>query len=82
MEPRPVKSVLIMTVPEAGARLGLSPKASYDAALRGMFPVVRNGRRKYVPIKAFENWLAGAGLNPTWPQKGSGEDLTPAARHY
>lgn len=71
MEPRPARSKDVMTVPEAGARLGMKEKASYDAANRGMFPTVRNGRRIYVPIPAFERWLAGAEVNLTWPQQRS-----------
>lgn len=72
MEPRPTRPIDVMSVPQAGARLGMQPKASYDAANRGMFPVVRNGRRLYVPIPAFERWLAGADVNVTWPQRATG----------
>lgn len=57
----------------AGERLGLSPRASYYAVRRGMFPVVRNGSRMFVPVRAFENWLEGASIFPTWPQKGAPE---------
>jgi hypothetical protein len=57
-----------MTIPEAGERLGMKAKAAYKAAARGMFPVVHNGRHKYVRVREFENWLSGVGTNPTWPQ--------------
>lgn len=73
MEPRPARRRELMTVPEAGERLGLSPRASYYAVRRGMFPVVRNGSRMFVPVRAFENWLEGASIFPTWPQKGAPE---------
>ena len=56
-----------MTVPEVGARLGMPKSTAYDAAKRGMFPVVRNGSRMFVPVRAFENWLEGATLFPNWP---------------
>ncbi len=71
MEPRPTRRTELMSIPEAGERLGLSPRASYYAARRGMFPVIQNGSRKYVAVAAFENWLAGAGRFANWPQKGS-----------
>ena len=38
-----------------------------DAAKRSMFPVVRNGSRVFVPVRAFENWLEGAGLFANQP---------------
>ena len=69
MEPRAPRPKELMTVPEAGERLGMPKSTAYDAARRGMFPVVRNGKRMYVPVAAFENWLAGATTFPTWPQK-------------
>lgn len=69
MEPRPAPQKALMTIPEVGERLGLSRSTAYEAARRGMFPVVRNGKRMYVPVAAFENWLAGATTFPTWPQK-------------
>ncbi len=68
MEARPARRKELLTVPEAGERLGLSRSTAYEAARRGMFPVVRNGKRMYVPVAAFENWLETATHN-TWPQK-------------
>ena len=73
MEPRPARTRDVMSVPEAGQRLGLSPKASYDAAARGTFPVIRNGRRKWVSVAEFDAWLAGACRITNWPQKGAPE---------
>jgi Helix-turn-helix domain len=59
---RPGKSgKLVMSVPEAGAKLGLSREASYDAARRGDLPVLRIGRLLKVPIVAFDRLLAGVG---------------------
>jgi hypothetical protein len=37
-----------ITVPTAGAAIGLGAKASYRAAARGAIPAVRIGRRKLV----------------------------------
>lgn len=48
---------VVMTVPEAGAKLGLGRNASYCAVERGEIPVIRIGRLLKVPIKAFENML-------------------------
>lgn len=52
--------VLVMTVPEAGAKLGLSRTASYLAAERGDIPTIRIGHLLKVPKAAFERVL-----NPT-----------------
>ncbi|MCC6421704.1 MAG: helix-turn-helix domain-containing protein [Gemmataceae bacterium] len=50
-----------MSVPEAGARLGMKPSMAYLAAQRGDFPVITMGRRKRVSVKAFEAWLEKGG---------------------
>jgi len=50
---------LAYSVPEAGRKLGLGRNASYAAAARGDFPVVRIGRREFVPIARFNKLLAG-----------------------
>ena len=50
---------LVMTVPEAGAKLGLSRSASYDAAKRGDIPTIEIGRLRKVPVVQFERLLAG-----------------------
>jgi excisionase family DNA binding protein len=50
-----------MTVPEAGARLGLGRNASYEAAARGDIPVIRLGKLMRVPKVAFERMLERAG---------------------
>lgn len=47
------------TVPEAGALLGLSKNAAYEAAKRGELPTLKIGGRLLVPIVAFEKMLAG-----------------------
>lgn len=52
---------VVMTVPEAGAKLGLGRSAAYEAAARGDLPVVKLGRNLRVPIVAFERMLADAG---------------------
>lgn len=73
MEPRTPCRKELMTIAEVGKRLGMPTRTAYDAAKRGMFPVVRNGSRMFVPVRAFENWLEGASIFPTWPQKGAPE---------
>jgi excisionase family DNA binding protein len=51
----------VMTVPEAGAKLGLSRNGAYEAATRGDIPTIRIGRLLRVPKVAFERMLAQAG---------------------
>ena len=51
----------VMTVPEAGARIGLSRNGAYAAAARGDIPTIRIGRRIVVPKAALERMLDGAG---------------------
>lgn len=52
---------VVMTVPEAGAKLGLGRSAAYEAAARGDLPVVKVGRALRVPIVAFDRMLSEAG---------------------
>lgn len=40
----------LTTVPAAGAWLGLGRSAAYDAVRRGEIPVIRIGRRMFVPV--------------------------------
>jgi excisionase family DNA binding protein len=51
----------VMTVPEAGAKLGLSRNGSYDAAARGDIPTIRIGKLLKVPTAAFNRMLEEAG---------------------
>jgi excisionase family DNA binding protein len=51
---------VVMSVPEAGKRLGLSRNGAYDAAARGEIPTIRIGRLLRVPIAAFDRMLAQA----------------------
>ncbi len=44
---------LVYRVPEAGAMLGLSRNASYEAAKRGDFPTIKLGKLIRVPKAAF-----------------------------
>jgi excisionase family DNA binding protein len=55
------KQSLVMTVPEAGAKLGLSRNASYVAASNGEIPTIRIGKLLKVPKVAFERMLEQAG---------------------
>jgi len=48
---------LVYEVPEAGALLGLSKNASYEAAKRGDFPIIKLGRLIRVPKAAFHHLL-------------------------
>jgi excisionase family DNA binding protein len=47
----------VLTVPEAGAQLGLGRNASYDAAKRGDIPTIRIGKLIRVPKLAFQRML-------------------------
>ncbi len=47
----------VLSVPEAGAILGLGRSASYEAARRGDIPVVQIGRKLIVPIAKIEEIL-------------------------
>lgn len=51
---------LTSTVPEAGAKLGLSRNASYLAASRGDLPTIRIGKRILVPARALDELLNSA----------------------
>ncbi|UYO37484.1 helix-turn-helix domain-containing protein [Rhodopseudomonas palustris] len=48
---------LVYDVPEAGAKLGLTRNASYEAAKRGDIPTIRIGRLIKVPKAAFDRML-------------------------
>ena len=50
---------LVMTVPQAGALLGLSRDASYAAAARGDIPTIRIGHLLKVPVIQFNRLLNG-----------------------
>jgi excisionase family DNA binding protein len=52
---------LVYNVPEAGALLGLTKNASYEAAKRGDFPTIKIGRLIRVPKAAFHAMIDGAG---------------------
>jgi excisionase family DNA binding protein len=54
---------LTYEVPEAGAMLGLTRNASYEAAKRGDIPTIRIGRLLRVPRAAFHRMLDGVGVD-------------------
>jgi len=56
-----VRDRLTVTVPEAGALLGLGRDAAYLAAHRGELPCLRLGRRLIVPVPKL---LAMLGAEP------------------
>jgi len=45
-----IRDRAVLSVPEAGAVLGLGRSASYEAARRNEIPVLRLGRRRVVPV--------------------------------
>ena len=47
----------VVTVPEAGAQLGLGRNASYAAAKIGVIPTIKIGKLLRVPICALEQLL-------------------------
>jgi excisionase family DNA binding protein len=47
----------VLTVPEAGAQLGLGRNASYAAAKSGAIPTIKLGKLLRVPIRALEQML-------------------------
>jgi len=52
---------LVYTVQEAGALLGLTKNAAYEAAKRSDFPTIRIGRLIRVPKAALHAMIDGAG---------------------
>ena len=52
------ESLLTLSVPAAGKKyFGLSRNGAYDAAKRGELPVIKIGRKLFVPIRALEAML-------------------------
>jgi excisionase family DNA binding protein len=51
---------LVYDVPEAGAMLGLTRNASYEAAKRGDLPTIKIGKLIRVPKAAFHRMLEQA----------------------
>ncbi|UFX41706.1 helix-turn-helix domain-containing protein [Bradyrhizobium sp. 41S5] len=51
---------LVYTVPEAGALLGLTKNASYEAAKRGDLPILRIGKLLKVPKAALHAMIGSA----------------------
>jgi hypothetical protein len=52
---------LAISVPAAGAEIGLGRNASYEAARRREIPTLRFGRRLVVPLAAWRRKLEQAG---------------------
>ena len=52
-----------VSVPEAGALLGLSKNTSYQAAKNGDIPVLKIGHRLVVPVPRLLALLEGEGAN-------------------
>jgi excisionase family DNA binding protein len=49
---------LVVTVKEAGKRLGISEERAYAAAAAGQIPTITLGKRRAVPVAALERMLA------------------------
>jgi excisionase family DNA binding protein len=60
---------VVYEVPEAGAMLGLSRNAAYQAVARGAIPSIRIGKLIRVPKVAFDRMLAEAGCVKVVPEK-------------
>lgn len=56
-----VRGRATLTVPEAGALLGLSKNSSYQAAKRDQLPTLRIGHRLVVPVPRLLAMLEGEG---------------------
>lgn len=56
-----IRHLAVVTIPEAGAVLGLSKSAAYRAAEAGQLPTLRLGRRLMVPVPKL---LMMLGLDP------------------
>jgi excisionase family DNA binding protein len=50
-----------VSVPEAGAILGLGRNGAYEAVRRGEIPAIRLGKKLRVPKAVLERMLSGAG---------------------
>lgn len=48
----------VLSVPEAGKRLGCGRSLAYELARTGRIPTIRLGRKLVVPREAFEQWMA------------------------
>lgn len=56
-----------VSVPEAGAILGLGRNGAYEAVRRGEIPAIRLGKLLRVPKAALERLLNGTGIAGTTP---------------
>lgn len=64
-----INEKLALSIPEAGALLGVSKPHAYKMAKQGLLPILKLGRRHIVPkpalIKMLENVKAGKVLDLT-----------------
>ena len=56
--PQESEQLLVLSVEEAGRRLGIGRSLAYRAVREGEIPSVRIGRRLVVPVAALERMLA------------------------
>jgi excisionase family DNA binding protein len=55
------KTLLAISVPEAGKRLGIGRSAAYAAAAAGQLPTIRIGNLLRVPLAVLQRKLEAAG---------------------
>ena len=71
---------LAISIPEAGALIGISKNSAYEAAQRGQLPTVRFGRRLLVPLPALCKMfgISGDALSHGRSIKGAQIEETPS----
>ena len=63
------QSLLAISVPEAGKRLGIGRSAAYQAAAKGELPTIRIGGLLRVPMVALQRMLDAANSAPRGPDR-------------
>lgn len=51
------KNPLAISIPQAAAKIGISPTKFRELVYKGAVPAVKVGTRWIIPVKALENWL-------------------------
>lgn len=58
MTTEPGEAKLLLTVDEAGARLGFGRRTVYNMIRRGELATISVGRYRRIPVAALEAWIA------------------------
>ena len=58
----------LLTIPEAAARLRLSPSKTYLMAQKNLLPVLRLGRSIRIPAELLDEWVEGHISRPPVPR--------------